>query len=336
MMRHPSQLLAVLCLLFVAAACSQDNSSSQKFAGTWVMSLGQRTFIVLTLKNTGDTFAGSLSRPEDFTTSDGIRYSQISPGTTTEVIVSASLENAHLHFVTEDPDDKEDRSEYAMTLTGKDQASITIPDVPIEAWSFTRIRDAKPPTVSADWDPERSYSQDDGAVSDAVSNAEMKRIHEADQEPRQNPGDISDEEWAVIARQDAERQSQTRKLLADGELHTGEDFTRAAFIFQHGSTSDDYLLAHTLAMIAVAKGDESASWIGTASLDRYLQSLGTPQIYGTQFSRDSDGTATQQPYNRDLIADALRRQLGVPSLAAQQEQLQYWTEQFKSAAAESK
>ena len=102
-------------------------------------------------------------------------------------------------------------------------------------------------------------------------------------------------------------------------------------MFQHGSTSDDYLLAHTLAMIAVAKGDASALWIGSASLDRYLQSIGKPQIYGTQFKRDSDANATQQPYDRDLIQNALRRQLGVPSLAAQQEQLQYWTEQFKSA-----
>ncbi len=41
---------------------------------------------------------------------------------------------------------------------------------------------------------------------------------------------------------------------------------------------DDYLLAHTLAMIAVAKGDEGSLWIGTATLDRYLQSVGKPQI----------------------------------------------------------
>jgi hypothetical protein len=219
-----------------------------------------------------------------------------------------------------------------MTLTGEDQASIKIPDAPIEAWSFTRIRDAKPPAVFADWDPQRTYSNEDGAAS----NAEMKRIFEEDQKPRQNMGDLSAQDWAAMGQQDAERQKQTRKLLAEGQLHSGEDFARAAFIFQHGGTPDDYLLAHTLAMIAVARGDESALWIGTATLDRYLQHIGKPQVYGTQYKANSDGTATQEPYNRDLIADLLRRQLGVPSLAAQQEQLQYWTEQFKSAAAKSK
>ena len=95
-------------------------------------------------------------------------------------------------------------------------------------------------------------------------------------------------------------------------------------------------MAHTLAMIAVARGEDSALWIATATLDRFLQSIGQPQVYGTQFKSGVNDEATQEPYNRDVIADELRRQLGVPSLAAQQEQLKYWTEQFKSAAAKSK
>ena len=143
----------------------------------------------------------------------------------------------------------------------------------------------------------------------------MQKIYEADQKPRQNPADLTPERWEAIGPEDAERRKQTAKLLADGQLHTGEDFKLAAFIFQHGSTSDDYLLAHTLAMIAVAKGDESALWIGTATLDRYLQSAGKPQIYGTQFKTGKD--ASQEPFNRTLITDSLRRELGVPSLASQ-------------------
>src|SRR4030095_15659952 len=92
----------------------------------------------------------------------------------------------------------------------------------------------------------------------------------------------------------------------------------------HGETPDDYLLAHTLAMIAVAKGDSGALWIGTATLDRYLQSIKRPQIYGTQFKTVADGKMTQEPYNRTLISDLLRDELGVPDLAAQQEQLKAW------------
>jgi len=295
------------------------------------MDLGQRTFVVLTLKDNGGSFTGALSRPEHFGTSDGARFSHVSAGVTNEAIVSASIQNDHLHFATENPNDREDKSEWDMTLGGKDQASIKLIGLPFEAWSFRRTPSAELPTVSTDWDPQRSYAQEDRAVS----NAEMHRIFEEDQKPRQDPGSISAQEWTIIGQHDAERRSQTRKLLADGQLHTGEDFTKAAFIFQHGSTPDDYLLAHTLAMIAVAKGDESALWIGTATLDRYLQSIGKPQIYGTQFKANADASATQEPYNRDLIGDTLRRQLGVPSVAAQQDQIEYFTEQFKSAAAKS-
>jgi len=36
----------------------------------------------------------------------------------------------------------------------------------------------------------------------------------------------------------------------------------------------DYLLAHVLASVAVAKGDSKSLWISAASLDRYLQLIG--------------------------------------------------------------
>ena len=52
-----------------------------------------------------------------------------------------------------------------------------------------------------------------------------------------------------------------------------------------------------------------------------------PQIYGTQFNFTKDTPWTQDPYNRRLISDDLRRRLGVPSQAAQQKQL----EKYKAA-----
>jgi hypothetical protein len=179
--------------------------------------------------------------------------------------------------------------------------------------------------VSTDWDPLRSYSEEDGLPS----SAEMEKIFEADQNPRLNWQSLSNEEREAVSAGDAGRRLQTRKLLADGQLHTGEDFKRAAFIFQHGSTPEDYMLAHTLAMVAVANGDASALWIATATLDRYLQSIGKSQVYGTQFTVGERQPATQEPYSRDLISDALRRQLGVPSLADQQKQLAEMSRQTK-------
>jgi len=193
---------------------------------------------------------------------------------------------------------------------------------------FTRAMPASAPVVYMAWEPERSYSVDDEAMPDT----ELQRLYEADQKVRQDYASFS-ANATVIARQDAERRAQVKALLAGDQLRAAEDFKRAAFIFQHGDTPDDYLLAHTLAALAVAKGDPSAMWIATATLDRYLQSSGKPQIFGTQFKDTTDHHATQDPYDRGLISDALRRQLGVPSLAAQQAQQEDWSKQFQAAAA---
>jgi hypothetical protein len=72
-------------------------------------------------------------------------------------------------------------------------------------------------------------------------------------------------------------------LLKQDALQSGADFHDAAFIFQHGDSPDDYLLAHMLAMAAVTKGDGRGRWIAVAMLDRYLQSIGQPQVFGTQY-----------------------------------------------------
>jgi hypothetical protein len=60
-----------------------------------------------------------------------------------------------------------------------------------------------------------------------------------------------------LSRTDVAREMATRKLIAEEKLRTGREFREAAIIFQHSHQPDDYLLAHTLALIAVAKGDKS-------------------------------------------------------------------------------
>jgi hypothetical protein len=125
-------------------------------------------------------------------------------------------------------------------------------------------------------------------------------------------------DWSVVDKADAARLGATRKLLADGKLNTGTDFERAALIFQHSGTSENYLLAHTLAVVAVARGQASATWMVAATLDRYLQAIHQPQIYGTQTDVEHE-PVTQEPYNRGLVSDILRSPLNVPSQAAQGE-----------------
>lgn len=154
--------------------------------------------------------------------------------------------------------------------------------------------------------------------SPAAGNAEMQRIFQEDQADRAGAPTAID--WTRVSKRDEERRLATGKLLADGALQTAEDFHAAAFIFQHGGKTDDYLLAHTLAMVAVSKGRKESLWIATATLDRYLIGIGQRQIYGTQYSRPK-GVWTQEPYNRDLVSDALRKALGTKTLAEQAAQL---------------
>lgn len=157
------------------------------------------------------------------------------------------------------------------------------------------------------------------AVS-APDNAEIQALFVADQAARKafKPGQIPDRAAAEkMTADDRVRREAARKLLDDGALRTGADFHAAAFLFQHGSTADDYLLAHSLAVAAVAKGKPEASWIAAATLDRYLQRIGQPQIYGTQFIVTKQEGASMGAYNSALVPDTLRAALNVPDRAAQ-------------------
>jgi hypothetical protein len=150
-----------------------------------------------------------------------------------------------------------------------------------------------------------------------ASNAEMKAIFDADQHDRTGPHI----DWLVVGPADMARRERTRALLAAGVLHTGADYEEAAFVFQHGEGPQDILFAHALAMVAASKGNRHAIWIAAATLDRYLQRIGQKQIFGTQFQRQGkDAPWTQEPFDRTLVSDALRRELGVPPLAAQPDQ----------------
>lgn len=143
-------------------------------------------------------------------------------------------------------------------------------------------------------------------------------MFEADQAARLGTAVI---DWTVLGKEDAARKARTRVLLDGGALNTADDYYQAAFIFQHGDAPEDFLMAHALAVAATAKGHPKGAWIAAASLDRYLQNIGQKQIYGTQYRTPEGGATTQDPYDRALVPDALRRALGVPNQADQDKRL---------------
>ena len=157
------------------------------------------------------------------------------------------------------------------------------------------------------------------ATVPVANNTEMTAMFDADQAIRKASGPA---DWDKMAADDKTRRERTRVLLDTGKISTADDFHNAAFIFQHGGTADDYLLAHSLALAAVARGRAKSAWIAAATLDRYLQEIGKPQIYGTQYTVPEGKMATQDPFHRALVPDFLRKTLGVPTLVEQEKRRQ--------------
>lgn len=307
-----------LCLLAPPVEGAAGGSSLDDYAGNWVMKVGQRNFIVISFKNEGGRLTGTAARPKHFQWTDGSSFSEIGSVIAEGTIARSSIEQGHLSFAVHHPGDKnaDDEDDFEMTLTAKNRASLKLAGILIG--TLSRVQSNCELGVATDWDVNETYMVERETIA---SNAAMKKIYEEDQKVRQSPATITQEDWKVIEKSDAERRDATRKMLAAGQVRSAKDFGEAAFIFQHGDTPEDYLLAHTLAVIAVAKGDSGATWIASATLDRYLQSIGKPQIYGTQYATPPGEPVSQASYNRELISDALRHEMGVPSRANQEEQL---------------
>ncbi len=159
-------------------------------------------------------------------------------------------------------------------------------------------------------------------------------IEDQNDMPTQTPRtDPSREASKAFDERGAARRASVRAMLSRGEITSGNDFYEAAFIFQHGETASDYLLAHVLALDALAEGFDRAKWISVATLDRYLQLIGQPQVFGTQFPFDPKlphpithggrfSGRTQEPFNETFLPASLRVDFCVPDLEQQKKNLQ--------------
>ncbi len=320
MKRHA---LSLLLWLGASICCNAQTAPSLAvYAGQYVMRLGQRNLIVMNLRLQGATLEGSLKRPRGF--GGNTRITVTNPAIATYNVRAALLVGDHLKLTVVNAEKTSDVDTWNLHLVDPSHATLGSEEVDfaIEPFPLLRVSAQSQESVSTDWDPNHAYGPDDGMPSSPV----MASIFAEDQKPRQN-NQLSKAQWADIGKADEARREQVRALLKAGSLHTGEDFEKAAFIFQHGSNPEDYLLAHTLAMVAVVHGSQGAIWIASATLDRYLQSIGRPQIYGTQFLHKPGTAWTQDPYDRDLISDALRRPLDVPSQPVQEKQLEIYKKQ---------
>jgi hypothetical protein len=164
--------------------------------------------------------------------------------------------------------------------------------------------------------------------------AVVSRVHQLEIEDQsENPGNISAEEYY---RHGDARRAEVRKLLEEGKLTSSEDFSDAALVFQHGQTPEEFLFAHVLAVEALIRGGPGDKWLAAATLDRYLQALDRPQVFGTQYPGDKAAgntpkpqvdphvlniQRTQQPYDAKLLPDSVRQDFCVPDVSQQEKNL---------------
>lgn len=301
--------IAILFLLLSLSSVAETATPSE---GRWVLRASGRPILLLELRKDPAAeggWAGSLTRPKHFeATSNFAVFSAVEGPVSSEKIIASKEGSDEVEFEVSDDSSKTTALIWRPTNDG---GTLKYKDIPIEPIALSRAGPGE--RVSDAWDKARTYA----AMPDWPDNPEMAGIFETDQAARQNPATI---DWPVVGKEDTARRLRVKALLDGGQLRSGTDFYQAAFVYQHGSTPDDYLMAHTLAIIAAARGRPDATWIASATLDRYLQSIGQKQIFGTQFRTPNDQPATQEPYDRALVSDALRGALGVPPLAAQEDQ----------------
>lgn len=271
------------------------------FLGTWKLQIDHANLFVVQLDGSESKPQGAFWRPKGLEMTNNVFHVTDSQADK-YVLVKTETKGDQLRLTFRD--DRKDEMKFYMERRG-DKVELGISDVPPEAgigpWALERA--PRGATVSNTWNADRAYIVGD----DDMPNPEIGRLYAQDQADRsRQPIDMK-----KMTANDAVRRERTRALDEKGLLHTGKDFKEAAFIMQHGVTPDDYLMAHSLAIVAVSKGEPTAVWIAAASLDRYLWSKGQPQIYGTQTKTDASGKPTDEPYDQNALPVSLKTQLGI-------------------------
>ncbi|MFH0733088.1 MAG: hypothetical protein V1773_01405 [bacterium] len=112
-------------------------------------------------------------------------------------------------------------------------------------------------------------------------NIKLKKMYEEDQSSRK----VEKIDWVKLSKEDSVRRIKVYKMIGQNMLSTANDYFYAAMIFQHGKDSTSYKLANDYSKKAAGMDTTNAlfRWLSAASYDRYVLSIGKPQIYGTQF-----------------------------------------------------
>ncbi|WP_294046113.1 hypothetical protein [Sphingomonas sp.] len=289
--------------------------------GRWAVRSHGHVVMILALDRDRSGWHGTWWRPLHFQSDDSWRIlSHVAGPIVARPLAAASVDGdgLRLDFAGAEPNARDSMVLRAMPDGTARLRWVGGPDAPLV---LDRATPDERPIVP---DPAALYPVD----QHWPTSAEMTALFDADQADR-IAGARTD--WTMVLPHDRARRARTKALLDADMLHSADDFFHAAYVYQHGEAPDDFLLAHALAMVAIARGRADADWLASATLDRYLQRIGQKQVFGTQFQMPPAQPATQEPYDRSLVSDALRRALSVPDLAEQAKQRERWDAEYRAA-----
>ena len=153
------------------------------------------------------------------------------------------------------------------------------------------------------------------AAKDAKSDAEVTQIWTDDQAVRkQDWSKLTPQQRTEISKSDRERLARMTQLLDAGRVVTPEDFSHASLVFQHGTTWNDFSIAHELAICSLLLGNLEWANLAAVTYDRMLLSAGYRQRFGTQYTNLGNIPLTMDPIDTSAIGDAERKALNCPTL----------------------
>lgn len=163
-----------------------------------------------------------------------------------------------------------------------------------------------------------SASAKQGDEPTGKDNKELATLYKEDQADRE-PKDGKPIDWTVVGPRDRAREDRVKTLYREDKIKTANDYANAAMVLQHAQAPDDFLLAHELCVVSIAKGRKDSRWLAAASEDRFLMNINRPQRFGTQY-RSTSPDAPIKLYEVDpTVTDAHRKEMGAPSLTKARE-----------------
>ena len=148
----------------------------------------------------------------------------------------------------------------------------------------------------------------------AVVSRELAELYRDDQKDQNDPTWTADNDVEFSKRQKI-RRDRVMQYVTTGQLASAEDWNHAAMLLQHGQSADDYLLAHVLAVPPATQKLPFSEFMSAATLDRFLQTVGRPQIFATQTAGADPATAPlMEPFD-DSMSNTIRAAYGLAARA---------------------